>query len=156
MKYLPFLDVTQHRLVVSYRRFGTTYRSHFPGSSCLTLQYLPLSSTQKCNILSLRFSYYSHKSLSLSLSLSTVALRSTQIQFPDVSIPICFSPASNIDFFRSLSNRPSITLLTFQRSVFLLWYSYTLPSQFLLLTFFPHALVIAIFLFSFLRWWWWW
>jgi hypothetical protein len=38
MRSLLFWDVTQHRLVVSYRRFGTTYRSHLQGSS-LTLEY---------------------------------------------------------------------------------------------------------------------
>jgi hypothetical protein len=30
---LPFWDVRQHRLVVSYRHFGTTYRSHLQRSS---------------------------------------------------------------------------------------------------------------------------
>jgi len=30
---LPFWDFIQRSLAVSYRRFGTTYRSHFQGSS---------------------------------------------------------------------------------------------------------------------------
>jgi len=33
VRYLPFWDVTQRRLVLSCRRFGTTYRVHLRGSS---------------------------------------------------------------------------------------------------------------------------
>jgi len=34
MRYLLFWDVTHRRLVVSYRRFGTTYGSYVQGPSC--------------------------------------------------------------------------------------------------------------------------
>jgi len=36
MRSSLFWDVTQRRLVVSYQRFGTTYRSHLQGSSSQT------------------------------------------------------------------------------------------------------------------------
>jgi hypothetical protein len=31
MIFAPFRDITQRRVVIPYRRFGTTFRSHFPG-----------------------------------------------------------------------------------------------------------------------------
>jgi len=44
MRYCLFWDVTQRWLVVSYRRFGTTYRSHLHGRS---IQARPLKMGQK-------------------------------------------------------------------------------------------------------------
>jgi hypothetical protein len=43
MIYAPFWDVTRRRLVVSYRRFGATYRSYLQGSSTFSAnQSLPI------------------------------------------------------------------------------------------------------------------
>jgi hypothetical protein len=38
MRTVPVWAFTQHAVVISYRRFGTTYRSHFQG---LRIQELP-------------------------------------------------------------------------------------------------------------------
>jgi hypothetical protein len=32
---VPLCDITQHRVIILYRRFGTTYRSHLQGSRSL-------------------------------------------------------------------------------------------------------------------------
>ena len=149
MKYLLFWDVTQHRLVASYRRFGTT---SVPSSRVQLLDlpiYTTFFNTELLHFIFKVFVLFSQ--ISLSLSLSPVVPRSTQDQFPDVSIPICFSPASNTDFLEITFKSSIHHSLGFPTERFPLWYSYTLPSQFLLLTFFPHALFIVISLFLFLR-----
>ena len=144
MEYLIFWDVTQHRLVTSYRRFGTVFRSHLPGSSCLTLQYIPPSSTQNYYTLSLWLPYCSHEFLCLSLS--PVAPGSTQDQSPDVSNPIRFSPAPNTDFFFFADHfqivHPSLSwlsngafslcdILTHFLHSFFFWHSFHMPSSLL-------------------------
>ena len=47
MRSAPFCDFTQRRMVVCYRRFGTTYRSHLQGSSSPnTLKIGPIVCTE--------------------------------------------------------------------------------------------------------------
>jgi len=47
MKSALFWDITQHRVEIPYRRFGTTYRSHLQGSRTLwPLKMRPTSSPE--------------------------------------------------------------------------------------------------------------
>jgi hypothetical protein len=42
-----FWDITQHHEVILYRRFGTTYRSHFQGSRSLVFDPVPIRCPEK-------------------------------------------------------------------------------------------------------------
>jgi len=46
MRSLLFCDITRRRLVVNYRRFGTTYPSHLQGSGSVTVSYVASNQRQ--------------------------------------------------------------------------------------------------------------
>jgi hypothetical protein len=49
MRTALFWDITRHRVVIIYRRFGTTYRTHLQGSRCpMTITTLHHVIPQKC------------------------------------------------------------------------------------------------------------